>query len=67
MLLSLVASAKANHVEPWAWLRDLFTQLPDASSETLDHLLPDRWLAANPTSRWHINDLRSEERDRKRG
>ena len=44
VLLSLVASAKANHVEPWAWLRDVFTQLPDASPETLDHLLPDRWL-----------------------
>ena len=66
VLLSLVASAKANYVEPWAWLRDLFTQLPDASPETLDHLLPDRWLTANPNSRWHINDLRSDERDRKR-
>ncbi|MBA3313059.1 MAG: IS66 family transposase, partial [Planctomycetaceae bacterium] len=66
VLLSLVASAKANHVEPWAWLRDLFTHLPDASPETLDHLLPDRWLTANPASRWEINDLREKERDRKR-
>jgi transposase len=67
VLLSLVASAKANHVEPWAWLRDLFTQLPNASAETLDRLLPDRWLEANPASRWHIDDLRRDERDRKRG
>ena len=66
MLLSLVASAKANHVEPWAWLRDLFTHLPDASPETLDTLLPDRWLTAHPESRWQINDLREKERDRKR-
>ncbi len=66
VLLSLVASAKANYVEPWAWLRDVFTQLPDASAETLDHLLPDRWLETHPTSRWHINDLRDKERDRKR-
>lgn len=67
VLLSLVASAKANHVEPWAWLRDLFTRLPDASAETLDALLPDRWLTGNPASRWHINDLREKERERKRG
>lgn len=66
VLLSLVASAKANHVEPWAWLRDLFTHLPDATAETLDALLPDRWLKANPNSRWHINDLRSGERDRRK-
>lgn len=28
LLLSLVASAKANHVEPCAWLRDVFAKLP---------------------------------------
>ncbi len=66
MLLSLVASAKANHVEPWAWLRDVFTQLPNESSESLDHLLPDRWLTAHPASHWHIADLRGTERGRKR-
>ena len=28
LLYSLVSSAKANGVEPFAWLRDIFTQLP---------------------------------------
>src|ERR687884_126875 len=28
ILFSLVASCKANQVEPWAYLRDIFTQLP---------------------------------------
>ena len=70
ILLSLVASAKANHVEPWAWLCDVFTQLPTLDPSTdptaLDHLLPDRWLTTHPTHRWHIDDLRRQERQHKR-
>jgi transposase len=72
ILFSLIASAKANQVEPWAWLRDVFTRLPmiaAASSPALaptalDELLPDHWLSAHPTHRWQINDLRKKERQR---
>lgn len=62
ILLSLVASAKANQVEPWAWLRDLFTHLPATPADALDHLLPDHWLATHPQHRWHIDALRRQER-----
>ncbi len=65
VLLSLVSSAKANQVEPWAWLRDLFTRLPTTSADQLDDLLPDRWLTAHPEHRWRIDDLRRAERTRK--
>jgi transposase len=74
ILFSLIASAKANQVEPWAWLRDVFSQLPllaapvagdlPARASAVDSLLPDRWLQANPTHRWQINDLRQKERQR---
>lgn len=66
ILFSLVATCKANAVEPWAYLRDLFTRLPSSPREQLDDLLPDRWLATHPEHRWHIDDLRSQERSRKR-
>jgi transposase len=59
-LLSLIASCKANRVEPWAYLRDVFTRLPTAVP--LDELLPDRWLTANPQHRWTIADHRAQER-----
>lgn len=77
VMYSLVSSAKANGVEPFAWLRDLFTQLPyrrngkafaqakqavPVTSDELDDLLPDRWLEANPTHVWTIDELRQEER-----
>ncbi len=62
VLLSLVSSAKANQVEPWAWLRDLFTRLPTTSADELDELLPDQWLLAHPVHRWQIDDLRRAER-----
>lgn len=78
-LYSLVSSAKANGVEPFAWLRDLFTQLPSrrdgeafaqaaagapVTSDELDDLLPDRWLRANPHCVWTIDEIRRQERRR---
>jgi transposase len=65
ILFSLVASCKANAVEPWAYLRDLFTRLPSLPDDQLDELLPDRWLATHPQHRWHIDDLRRQERQQK--
>lgn len=69
ILFSLVASCKANQVEPWAYLHDIFTRLPllghQPPSESVAALLPDRWLAAHPQHRWHIDDLRRKERQQK--
>ncbi len=65
-LFSLTASCKANGVEPFAYLRDLFARLPllgdSPDAAQLDELLPDRWLAAHPEHRWQIDDLRRVER-----
>ena len=66
ILFSLVASCKANAVEPWAYLRDVFTRLPSLPNDGLDELLPHQWLAAHPQHRWQIDDLRRKERARKR-
>jgi hypothetical protein len=78
-MYSLVSSAKANGVEPFAWLKALFTRLPfhrdgevfaqsrdglPIASAELDDLLPDRWLAANPECVWTIDQVRREERKR---
>ena len=60
VLMSLIASCKDNRVEPWAYLRDLFTHLP--ADPNLGSLLPDRWLTAHPQHRWQIADLRQQER-----
>ena len=62
-LMSLVNSCKANKVEPWHYLRDLFTKLPLGVAH--EELLPDRWLAENPEHRWAIADRRAEERQAK--
>jgi transposase len=68
-LFSLVASCKANQVEPWAYLRDVFTRLPQLGEPilpaALDALLPDRWLADHPQHRWQIDHLRRQERAQK--
>lgn len=77
---SLVSSAKANGVEPFAWLREVFTRLPyhrggEAASQTragdrvtsdeLDELLPDRWLASHPQHAWTMDTIRRKERQAK--
>ena len=66
ILFSLVATCKANAVEPWAYLRNLFARLPALPDDQLDELLPDRWLTTHPQHRWHIDDLRRQERQQKR-
>lgn len=58
-LMSLVASCKANRVEPWAYLRDIFTRLPLGTDP--NDLLPDVWLQRNPSHRWNIADQRQEQ------
>ena len=74
ILLSMIASAKHCGVDPWAWLTALFGELPrlhataasGSGSLTIADLLPDAWLASNPTHRWEIDTIRRQERQRSR-
>lgn len=56
ILFSIMASCKANQVEPWAYLREVITQLADQprdanpANEFLKQLLPDDWLRHHPES-----------------
>ncbi|MEZ6104231.1 MAG: transposase domain-containing protein [Pirellulaceae bacterium] len=40
---SLIASCKANNVDPFAYLVDVLTRLPVTPADQLDTLLPHRW------------------------
>jgi hypothetical protein len=51
ILYSIMASAKANQVEPFAYVRDLLSQLSRCSPPAVATLLPDSWLGAHPESR----------------
>ena len=49
VLFTMTASCKANQVEPFAYLRDLLTELPALpANSNLTGYLPDRWLLAHP-------------------
>ena len=52
VLYSIMASAKANQVEPSACVRDLLNQLSRHSPPEAATPLPDAWLAAHPETRW---------------
>ena len=60
VLTSLIASCKNNFVEPWAWLKDVLTKMPNKPQ--LQELMPDKWLNVNPEMRWDIADRRKNER-----
>jgi len=51
VLYSIMASAKANQVEPFAYVRDLLDTIAKDSAPDLARLLPNAWLAAHPESR----------------
>jgi transposase len=46
VLFSFTATCQRLAVEPWAYLQDVLTRLPELPPEQLDALLPDRWEAA---------------------
>lgn len=43
ILLSLIASAKRNKIDPRAYLTDVFTRINSMKTSELAQLLPDRW------------------------
>ena len=51
VLYSILASAKAYQVEPFAYVRDLLVQLSGHSPPAAASLLPDAWLTARPEAR----------------
>jgi len=50
VLGTLIANCKRLRIEPFAYLRDLFTRLSTHPHHRLDDLLPDRWHAAQSTT-----------------
>ena len=42
-MFSLIGRAKRNRIESTAYLNDLFTRLPETSTQDLDQFLTDQW------------------------
>jgi transposase len=45
VLTSLIATCKRLRIDPFAYLRDIFTRISTHQQNQLDELLPDRWAA----------------------
>lgn len=43
VLYSLISSCQRHGIEPWAYLRDVLTRLPELPADRLEELLPDVW------------------------
>jgi transposase len=47
-IMSLLATAKANGIDPHAWLTDVLTRLPTTLDRDIGDLLPNSWKPARP-------------------
>jgi len=46
VLTSLIATCKRHHMDPFAYLRDVFARISAHQQNRLEELLPDRWTVA---------------------
>ena len=51
ILLTLTMSCKRHNIDPFAYLRDVYTRLPTMADWELESLLPDRWIQEHPEHR----------------
>lgn len=47
-LFTLTKSCNRHRVDPYAYLRDVYTRLPTLGESPLERLLPDRWIQEHP-------------------
>ena len=47
-LYTLTKTCNRLHIDPFAYLQDIYTRLPTTPANKLDSLLPDRWLEEHP-------------------
>jgi len=46
VIYSLVVSCKRRRIDPWEYLRDIFTRIPTMTNQNIDDLLPENWKPA---------------------
>jgi transposase-like protein len=63
---TLTSTCRRLHVDPSAYLRDLFTRLPQTSGESLVEFLPDRWLNAHPQHRLELRQREADDRSQRK-
>lgn len=63
---SLTASCRRLHLDPSAYLRDLFIHWTRITADQLLDFLPDRWLANHPQHRLEIREHEADDRARRK-
>lgn len=48
VIYSVIASAQRHGIDPWKYLKDIFTRLPGATTSQLRDFLPRHWKELNP-------------------
>jgi hypothetical protein len=63
---TLTSTCRRLHVDPSAYLRYVFTRLPQTSGGSLADLLPDRWLSAHPQHRLELREREADDRSKRK-
>ncbi len=51
VMMSILGSCWANHINPWAYVKNVLDKLPTTPEEDLESLLPHRWIEQHPEAR----------------
>jgi hypothetical protein len=66
-LFTLTKSCNRHHIDPYAYLHDVYTRWPSLRESELETLLPDRWIEEHPEHRIQERVAETHERaERKR-
>lgn len=57
-LFTLTRSCNRHHIDPFAYLKDVYARLPTTPADELPSLLPDQWIQENPQ---HLIQARVQE------
>lgn len=67
VMYTLVATCKRLRVDPFAYMRDVFTRLPQTTDDQqLQELLPDRWIERHPEHRLAHREKQAEQAKERR-
>lgn len=63
---TLTSTCRRLHIDPSAYLRDVFERLPRMSGDQVECLLPDHWLAEHPQHRLEVREKEAAGRSQRK-
>ncbi len=61
ILFTIIEACRSRRIDPWEYLRDVLTRLPNMTNRQLDEVMPDAWGKAQKADQPSIAPLRTRQ------